>query len=71
MMRARRGMTLMELVIGLAITGMMATAGAVAFGSIIDHRRVVRTASVTTERAAALRDMLRGWRFCRAAGRAA
>ena len=61
MMRARRGMTLMELVIGLAITGMMATAGAVAFGSIIDHRRVVRTASVTTERAAALRDMLRGW----------
>jgi len=61
MMRARRGMTLMELVIGLAITGMMATAGAVAFGSIIDHRRVVRTASVSTERAAALRDMLRGW----------
>jgi prepilin-type N-terminal cleavage/methylation domain-containing protein len=61
MMRARRGMTLMELVIGLAITGMMATAGAVAFGAIIDHRRVVRTASVTTERAAALRDMLRGW----------
>lgn len=61
MMRTRRGMTLMELVIGLAITGMMATAGAVAFGSIIDHRRVVRTASMTTERAAALRDMLRGW----------
>ena len=61
MMRARRGMTLMELVIGLAITGMMATAGAAAFGSIIDHRRVVRTASVSTERAAALRDMLRGW----------
>jgi prepilin-type N-terminal cleavage/methylation domain-containing protein len=59
--RVRRGMTLMELVIGLAITGMMATAGAVAFGSIIDHRRVVRTASVTTERAAALRDMIRGW----------
>jgi len=61
MMRARRGMTLMELVIGLAITGMMATVGAVAFGSIIDHRRVVRTASLETERAASLRDMLRGW----------
>jgi prepilin-type N-terminal cleavage/methylation domain-containing protein len=59
--RARQGMTLMELVIGLAITGMMATAGAAAFGSIIDHRRVVRTASVETERAAALRDMIRGW----------
>jgi prepilin-type N-terminal cleavage/methylation domain-containing protein len=61
MMRARRGMTLMELVIGLAITGMMASAGAVAFGSIIDHRRVIREASVETERSAALRDMVRGW----------
>jgi len=54
-------MTLMELVIGLAITGMMATAGAVAFGSIIDHRRVIRTATVETERAAAMREMIRGW----------
>jgi prepilin-type N-terminal cleavage/methylation domain-containing protein len=61
MMRARRGMTLMELVIGLAITGMMATAGAFAFESIIDHRRVIREASVDTERSAALRDMIRGW----------
>ena len=59
--RARRGMTLMELVIGLAITGMMASAGAVAFGAIIDHRRVIREASVETERSAALRDMIRGW----------
>jgi type II secretory pathway pseudopilin PulG len=54
-------MTLMELVIGLAITGMMAAAGAVAFGSIIDHRQTIRTASVETERAAALREMLHGW----------
>ena len=61
MMRARRGMTLMELVIGLAITGMMASAGAVAFGAIIDHRKIVQHASVETERAAALRDMVRGW----------
>lgn len=51
----------MELVIGLAITGMMATTGAVAFGSIIDHRRTIREASVETERAAALREMLHGW----------
>ena len=35
-MRARRGMTLMELVIGLAITSMMAAAGAGAFESIIE-----------------------------------
>ncbi len=59
--RARRGMTLMELVIGLAITGMMATAGAAAFGAIIDHRRVLNTATVSTERAAAMREMLRSW----------
>ncbi|HEX8944258.1 MAG TPA: prepilin-type N-terminal cleavage/methylation domain-containing protein [Gemmatimonadaceae bacterium] len=58
---ARAGMTLMELVIGLAITGMMAAAGAGAFASIIDHRRGIREASASTERAAALREMLRSW----------
>ncbi|HEY9227233.1 MAG TPA: hypothetical protein VIP11_11330, partial [Gemmatimonadaceae bacterium] len=54
-------MTLMELVIGLAITGLMATAGARAFTSIIDHRATVRDANLTTERAAALREMIRSW----------
>ena len=62
MKRTRRtGMTLMELVIGLAITGIMAAAGASAFASIIDHKRVIREASVTTERAAALRETVRSW----------
>jgi len=61
MTRARAGMTLMELVIGLVITGAMAVAGTVAFTSIIDHRRVISEATVETERAAALRDMLRTW----------
>ena len=60
-MRARAGMTLMELVIGLAITGMMAAAGAGAFASIIDHRRGIREASASTERAAALREMIHSW----------
>ena len=60
-MAARRGMTLMELVIGLAITGMMAAGGAGAFASIVSHREIVRTASLTTERAAALRDMIHVW----------
>ncbi|HMA25683.1 MAG TPA: prepilin-type N-terminal cleavage/methylation domain-containing protein, partial [Gemmatimonadaceae bacterium] len=60
-MRPRAGMTLMELVIGLAITGMMAAAGAGAFASIIDHRRGIREASVSTERAAALREMIHSW----------
>jgi type II secretory pathway pseudopilin PulG len=54
-------MTLMELVIGLAITGMMATAGAAAFTSIVDHRETVRKANAATERAAALREMIRLW----------
>jgi prepilin-type N-terminal cleavage/methylation domain-containing protein len=57
----RSGMTLMELVIGLAITGMMAAAGAGAFSSIIDHRREIRDASRSTERAEAFREMLRSW----------
>jgi len=60
-MRRRSGMTLMELVIGLAITGMMAAAGAGAFSSIIDHRRIIHDASAATERAAALREMLHSW----------
>ena len=54
-------MTLMELVIGLAITGMMAAAGAGAFASIIDHKRVIREANATTERASALRETIRSW----------
>jgi len=54
-------MTLMELVIGLAITGLMAAAGAGAFASIIDHKRVIRTSSASTERAAAIRETIRSW----------
>jgi prepilin-type N-terminal cleavage/methylation domain-containing protein len=59
--RARTGMTLMELVIALAITGLMAAGGAAAFGSVIDHRKIIRNASVQTERAGALREMLKSW----------
>lgn len=61
MMRARRGMTLMELVIGLAITGMMAAAGTAAFSSIIDHRASVRDAALTAERADAFRELIHSW----------
>lgn len=61
MKRAPRGMTLMELVVAIALTGMMAIAGAATFSSIIDHRRVIRESTVDTERAAALREMIRTW----------
>ena len=59
--RAKRGMTLMELIVAIALTGMMAAAGAATFASIIDHRRVIRESTVETERAAALREMIRTW----------
>lgn len=61
MRRPRQAMTLMELVVAIAITGMMAVAGAATFSSIIDHRRIIRESSVATERAAALREMIRTW----------
>jgi type II secretory pathway pseudopilin PulG len=60
--RANRvGMTLMEVVIGLAITGLMAAVGAGAFSSIIDHERQIRDASTATEQAGAMRETLRSW----------
>ncbi|HEX4684753.1 MAG TPA: prepilin-type N-terminal cleavage/methylation domain-containing protein [Gemmatimonadaceae bacterium] len=62
-MTVRRGMTLMELVIGLAITGMMALVGASAFGSVIDHRKTLETASISLERSSALRDMIQSWLY--------
>ena len=54
MKHSRAGMTLMELVVALLIMAMMATMGGMAFRSIIDHRRDIVQATVTTERAAAL-----------------
>ncbi|MDB4917983.1 MAG: hypothetical protein JWM95_5627 [Gemmatimonadetes bacterium] len=60
-MRARSGMTLMELIVGLVITGVMAAMGTAAFGSIIDHRRVIRESTLQMERAVALRETLRLW----------
>jgi prepilin-type N-terminal cleavage/methylation domain-containing protein len=60
-MRARRGMTLMEVVVGLVITGIMATIGTAAFTGIVDHRRAVAQASLEVERSAALRSLVREW----------
>ena len=57
----RRGMTLIELVVGVVITGVMAAIGTAAFGSLIDQRRVIVQATVEVERAVALREMLRHW----------
>jgi Tfp pilus assembly protein FimT len=54
-------MTLMELVVALAITGMMAALGAATFSSLIDHRRAILSSTVDMERASALRDQIRTW----------
>lgn len=61
MTRSRGGMTLMELVVGLAITGMMAAMGAAAFGSIIDHHKIILSSTSEMERASALREQIRSW----------
>ena len=57
----RRGMTLMELVVALVITGMMALVGSATLASLVDHRRVIKTSTVDIERASALRDQIRTW----------
>ena len=62
MMRARPGMTLMELVIALTILALVATMGGEAFATLIDRQATIRTASADVERAAALRDTLKGLR---------
>jgi len=60
-MKQRRGVTLMELIVALTVTGLMAAVGTTAFGSIIDSRRIVRESTTATERSAALRESLRQW----------
>lgn len=59
--RARRGMTLIELIAAILLTSIMSLAGTAAFMSIVDHRDAIRTATVDVERAAAMREMLRTW----------
>lgn len=61
MLRARRGMTLMELTVAIVVTAFMSTIGVAAFTSMINHRRTILTATIDTERAAALRETLRTW----------
>lgn len=60
-MKARSGMTLIELVIALAILAMVAATGGHAFGTIIDQQTTIRTASAEVERASALRETIRQW----------
>lgn len=54
-------MTLLELVISLVITGMLATVGASTFATIIDRRHAIIQATLATERASTLRATVRDW----------
>ena len=58
---ARRGMTLMELVIALMITGMIAAIGTAAFDSVLEARERVRAEVDAVTRASATRAMISAW----------
>ena len=60
-MKSRRGVTLMELIVALTVTGLMAVVGTATFTSIIDNRHILRESTAATETAAALRETLRQW----------
>lgn len=57
----RRGVTLMELIVALTITGFMAAVGTATFTSIIDNRHIIRESTAPTERSSALRETIRQW----------
>lgn len=59
--RRRAGMTLLELVVAIVILAILVAVGGEAFATVIDREKTIRAASTDTERAAALRDMLRQW----------
>ncbi len=57
----RAGLTLIELVVALAITGLAVAAGYGALGAIVDHRGRVEEGSAAVARAAAEWGMLQSW----------
>ena len=59
--RRRRGTTLLELVVALAVTGVVALVGAQTFETLIDRREQVVRASEATEREGARRALVREW----------
>lgn len=61
MSRSRRGTTVLELVVALLVTGVMATAGARAFEQVISRRAQVLDVTSSTERDSALRALLHEW----------
>jgi prepilin-type N-terminal cleavage/methylation domain-containing protein len=58
---SRRGLTLIELLVALTITGMVMSAGYGALSTMVDHRTRIMTATDAATSAAAKRRMLIGW----------
>lgn len=61
MTRPRRGTTVLELVVALLVTSVVATIGARAFEQVIARRTQVLDATSRTERDSALRSLLHEW----------
>ncbi|HEX2205095.1 MAG TPA: prepilin-type N-terminal cleavage/methylation domain-containing protein [Longimicrobium sp.] len=57
----RAGMTLLELLVGLTITGLVLAAGYAALASVADHRQRAAAAADEVARAAAVRRTLTAW----------
>lgn len=60
-MTCRRGLTLIELLVALTITGLVMGAGYAALSVMVDHRARVMAATDVVATAAAKRRMLTGW----------
>ena len=58
---ARPGVTLMELVVALVVTGMVAALGAATFNTVIDNRAIAREGTYSVTSAAATRALLVAW----------
>lgn len=56
-----RGMTLLELIVGITVTGMAVTAGIAAVAALADRRLQLEAAGVETSRAAAQRAEIIAW----------
>ena len=61
LVKSRRGVTLMELIVALTVTALMAVVGTATFTSIIDNRHILRESTAATETASALRETIRQW----------
>jgi len=57
----RSGLTLLELIVALSVTGLVLAAGFTALGSLRDRREALRAATAEVTRVSALRATLREW----------